>query len=72
MAKSIIRLVDTSYKDTSTMIKAAIKAGFKHTGGKGYLCRYCGDDGSVRKFTMGRGTIYGCNLCGARWGSLIK
>ena len=71
MAKSTIILVDT-YKDTSTMIKAAIKVGFKHLGGNGFLCKNCGDKKSARKFTQGRGTLYGCNSCGARWGSLIK
>lgn len=71
MAKSIIILVDT-YKDTSTMIKAAIKVGFKHLGGNGFLCKNCGAKKSARKFTQGRGTLYGCNLCGARWGSLVR
>ena len=71
MAKSIIILVGT-YKDTSTMIKAAIKVGFKHLGGNGFLCKNCGDKKSTRKFTKGRGILYGCNSCGARWGSLVK
>lgn len=71
MANTIIKIVD-KYKDTSDMIKAAIAAGLKHIGGNGFLCKNCGNKKSVRKFTKGRGTIYGCNLCGARWGSLIK
>lgn len=71
MASTIIKTVD-KYKNTSDMIKAAIAAGFKHIGGNGLLCKNCGDKKSARKFTMDKGTIYGCNLCGARWGSLIK
>lgn len=71
MAKQSIR-VAIKYKSTSYMIKAAIKAGLKHIGGNGFLCKNCGDKRSAHKFTKGRGTVYGCNLCGARWGSLIK
>lgn len=71
MAKSTIILVDI-YKYTSTMIEAGLKAGFKHLGGNGFLCKNCGDKRAARKFTKGRGTLYGCNQCGARWGSLIK
>lgn len=71
MAKTTIRIVD-AYKSTTAMIKAAITAGLTHTGGNGFLCRNCGDKKAARKFTQGRGTLYGCNSCGARWGSLIK
>ena len=71
MTKPIIKL-SIKYKDNNSMIKAAIDAGFKHIGGYGLLCKNCGNKKSTRKFTKGKGTMYGCNLCGARWGSLIK
>lgn len=70
MAKQPIRIVDT-YKSTTDMIKAAIDVEFKHIGGNGFLCKNCGNKKSVRKFTKNRGTLYGCNLCGARYGSLV-
>lgn len=69
--KPIIRFT-TKYKSTTEMIKAAIAAGFKHIGGNSLLCKNCGDKKSARKFTKGKSTLYGCNTCGARWGSLIK
>ena len=71
MSKPIIRIVDT-YKSTTDMIKAAIAAELKHVGGNGFLCKNCGDKKSARKFTKGRSIMFGCNKCGARWGSLIK
>lgn len=67
-----IIVMSIKYKNTTEMIKAAIAIGLKHKGGNGFLCKNCGDKRSTRKFTEGRGTIYGCNKCGARWGSLIK
>lgn len=73
MAKTThIIIVEKEYKYTEDMIKAAIAVGFKHFGGNGLLCKNCGDKKSARKFTKGKGTLYGCNKCGARWGTLIK
>lgn len=72
MAKKHSTTIDYRYKNTTDMIKAALIAGFKHRGGKGFMCRGCHHKSSARKFTKGRGTLYACNLCGARWGSLIK
>ena len=55
------------YSSTSDMIKAGIKAGFRHIGGKGYLCRICGDDDTARKFRKGNEVLFACNLCGGRY-----
>jgi len=65
--KSIIKTA-IKYKDTTEMIKTAIVAGLKHIGGDGLLCKNCGNKSSAHKFTKGRSTMYGCNLCGARLG----
>ena len=72
MAKKYSIAIDYRYKNTAEMIKAAIIAGFKHIGGTGFACRGCKHKSSARKFTKNKGTLYACNLCGTRWGSLIK
>lgn len=64
--------IDYIYKSTTEMIKAALIAGFKHIGGTGFACRGCNHKSSARKFTKNKGTLYACNLCGTRWGSLVK
>jgi len=71
MAKPVIKFA-IKYEKSSDMIKAAINAGFKHIGGDSLLCKNCGHKRAARKFTKDRGIMYGCNLCKARWGSLIK
>ena len=71
MAKGHIT-IDYRYKSTTEMIQAALIAKFKHRGGNGFMCRGCRNKSSARKFTKGRGTLYACNLCGSRWGSLVK
>jgi hypothetical protein len=71
MAKTVIKF-GAVYKYQSDMIKAAIEAGFKHVSGRGFACRNCGHKYSVRKFLKGRATMYACNKCRARWGSVVK
>ncbi len=60
------------YRFTSEMIAAGKKLGYDHKKTNGLKCHKCGDHNNVRKFTLGRGTYYACNKCGARWGSLVK
>ena len=54
-----------SYKLTSDMIKAAVAAGYTHTGGKGFQCRACKNKTSLRKFRKGPVVNYACK-CGFR------
>jgi len=71
MAKTVIKF-GRKYKYASEMITAATEAGFKHVGGRGFVCKNCKNKSSARKFTKGRATFYACNKCRARWGSLVK
>lgn len=71
MTKQTI-LIGKEYKYLSDMIQAAIKAGFKHVAGGGFACKKCKRKYSARKFLKGRGTLFACNKCRARWGNFIK
>lgn len=55
------------YESTEAMIKAATGFGFRHCGGRGFVCKYCKNKSSARKFILGNIWVYACNKCGARW-----
>lgn len=55
------------YTSTEAMVKAAVGFGFRHCGGRGFVCKYCKDRSSARKFILDKIQVYACNKCGARW-----
>lgn len=60
------------YEKEMNMVKTIIDKGFKLSVGFGmFKCKNC-NNYSAFKFLKNRSTMYACNLCGTRWGSLIK
>lgn len=54
-----------TYKYTSDMVKEAIANGYKHTGGRGFVCKGCKSKNSMRKFTKNGHITHACK-CGYR------
>ena len=55
-----------TYKYDSEMIAAAVAAGYKHVGGRGFKCNGCGNKTSMRKFIKNGRFTHACNKCGYR------